>query len=40
MARITDADPEGLLAAKVHPERLGDLIVRVGSYNMFCADEP
>lgn len=34
MAQITTANLEDLLDAKVHPERHGDLIVRVGGYSM------
>lgn len=34
MAQITTANLEDLLDAKVHPERHGDLIVRVGGYSI------
>ena len=34
MAQVTTANLEDLLDAKAHPERHGDLIVRVGGYSM------
>ncbi|MBE5817870.1 MAG: hypothetical protein E7312_02310 [Clostridiales bacterium] len=34
MAQITTANVEDLIDAKVHPERHGDLIVRVGGYSI------
>lgn len=33
LAQITSADPEDLKDAKLHPERHGDLIVRVGGFS-------
>ena len=33
MAQITTANLEDLLDARIHPERHGDLIVRVGGYS-------
>jgi len=34
MAQINTANREDLLDAKVHPERHGDLTVRVGGYSI------
>ena len=34
LAQITTANKEDLLDAKVHPERHGDLTVRVGGYSI------
>ena len=34
MAQITTANLEDLLDAKVHPERHGDLIVRIGGFSV------
>ena len=34
MVQVTTADLDALLDAKVHPERHGDLLVRIGGYSV------